>query len=189
MNIQSIKKSLSRSLRGFVHSLFHNSSNPAVQGRDHNHLESEYRRTLSSPLGAAALLGKWIFEDEHVLQVLQENPAHQPQLMRVAVVGDEIRINLFRLERFPGGPLMPAYNDNWQKDGIIDFVTAWDVSARSKVADLTVQRQTYQHLVREFRKDLSYDIFEPYASLTLPLVAEEMAEIDAVTVPSWKRCN
>lgn len=176
MNIQSIKKSLSRSLRGFVHSLFHNSSNPAVRGRDHNHLESEYRRTLSSPLGAASLLGKWIFEDEHVLEVLQKNPANQPQLMRVAVVGDEIRINLFRLERFPGGPMMPAYNDNWIRDGIIDFTMV--------VRD---GKQQYQHLVREVRADISYDAYEPYASLTLPLVAEEMAEIDAVTVPSWKR--
>ncbi len=189
MNVQSIKKSFTRSLRGMVHSLFHNSSNPAVVGRNEHHLENEYRRRLSSPLGAAALLGSWIFEDEHVLEVLSKNPATQPQLMRVAVIGDEIRINLFRLERFPGGPLTPAYNDNWQKDGIIDFVMTQAVVGKSNVADVPAYRQEYKHLVRELQADLSYDAYEPYASLTLPLVPEEMGEINAVTTPAWRQLS
>ena len=182
-----LTQSISRGFRGFIRGLFFNSSNPAVQGRDHNHLENEYRRTLSSPLGAAQLLGRWIFEDENVMAVLNQNPANQPQLMRVAVIGDEIRINLFRLERFPGGPMTAAYNDDWIKDGIIDFVMQTKVQARSVAADVSVVHQEYQHLVRAYRPDLSYDAFEPYASLTLPLVPEEMDEIDALTVPCWKK--
>lgn len=178
MNTQSFKQSIKRSVTGFVRGLFLNSSNQAVRGRDHNHLQSEYRRTLSSPMAAAQLLGQWIFEDENVLEVLMKNPADQPQLARVAVVGDEIRINLFRLERFPRGPLTPPYNEDWIKDGIIDFTM--------------VQRdgkQQYQHLVREIRADLSYDAFEPYASLTLPLVPEEMDQINAVSTPAWRQLS
>lgn len=178
MNTQSFKQSITRSVTGFVRGLFLNSSNPAVCGRDHNHLQNEYRRKLSSAMAAAQLLGQWIFEDENVLEVLMKNPADQPQLARVAVVGDEIRINLFRLERFPGGPLTPAYNENWIKDGIIDFTM--------------IQRdgkQQYQHLVREIQADLSYDAFEPYASLTLPLVPEEMDQINAVSTPAWRQLS
>lgn len=178
MQTQSLKQTVRRHVRGFIGSLFRNSSNPAMQGRNHNHLESEYRRKLSSPMAAASLLIDWIMDDQDVRKVLEQNPADQPQLMRVAVIGDEIRINLFRLERFPGGPMTSPYNDDWIKDGIIDFTM--------------VQRdgkQQYQHLLRDVRADLSYDAFEPFASMTLPLVAEEMDAINAVTTPAWRQLS
>ncbi|WJJ55211.1 hypothetical protein [Xanthomonas phage RTH11] len=178
MQTQTFKQTVRRHVRGFIGSLFRNNSNPAWQGRNHNHLESEYRRKLSSPLAAASLLISWIMADEDAVKILQQNPADQPQLMRVAVVGDEIRINLYRLELFPGGPLTRPFNDNWAKDGIIDFTMV-----------LRDGKQHYQHLLHDLRADLSYDAFEPYASLTLPLVAEEMDSINAVTTPAWRQLS
>lgn len=181
MQHQSLRYRFGRALRMFFARLFYDTSNPTVRGRNHRHLENEYRRQLSSPIAAAALVAKLIFNNNDIRAVLRQNPMDQPQLMRVAVIGDEIRINLYRLERFPGGPLTRAFNPNWIQDGVIDFLVTAKVSARSHTSDLTVWTQEYQHVIRPDQLDLSYDYYEPCASLVLSLNIEELDQIACVT--------
>jgi hypothetical protein len=159
-----------------IHQLFHNSSNPHVVGRDHLHLKSGYRRKILSPDNLMPRLMEILSDDEHFLTALGK--VDGDYLIRTAVIGEEIRANIYRLERFPSGPLTSPYNDNWRKEDILDI---WATLAQRG----TCFTRSFKGITSEVRTDLSYDWFEPIVSYVRQLTSEELTELDTYSRPQW----
>lgn len=161
--------------------IWRKTTNPFVRTPDHRHLDAPNRHLLSA-ISAAEIVSGIVFRKEHVLEVIRTCPQQQPQIARVSVLEKEIRLNLYRLEKFANGPLTPAFNPNWTKDGIIDFMIALRLVDRSQNGGhAPLWPSEYQLLTRPVRNDLSYDVYEPYASLSIPLDDVDVEHLSFVT--------
>ncbi len=164
--------------KNFLHQLVHNSSNLHVVGRDHNHLENGYRRKITSPDNAVTELMEMLADDELFIQALGQVPGEY--LVRVALIGEEIRANIFRLERFPSGPLSPVYNEDWRKSDIMDFKVDM-VQGESSFS------RNFTPLRRPVNTDLSYDWYEPEVSYVRQLTHADSARAAAFSIPNWNQ--
>lgn len=161
--------------KNFLHQLVHNSSNLHVVGRDHNHLENVYRRKITSPDNAVTEVMEMLADDELFIDALGTVPGEY--LVRVALIGEEIRANIFRLERFPSGPLTPVYNEDWRKSDILDFKVDM-VRGESSFS------RNFAPLRRPVITDLTYDRYEPEVSYVRQLTYAEMAKVALVSMPN-----
>lgn len=168
--------------RNFLSQLFHSPSrgNPNMVGRDHNHLKDQYRRCITSPDAALSKFTDLVFNDDNLIDALGRTESEV--LVRAAVIGDTLRVNAYRLERFPIGMLCPVYNENWRKEDILDWhvvIAPRGESLTRRITPLRVAPAT----------DLSYDWFEPMFSYSRDLSAEELVSISDVTRPCWKQLS
>lgn len=163
-------------LKNFAHQLIHNTSNPHLVGRDHRHLSDEYRRRLIAPDVAIKQIAELLMKDDCLMQAFDELEGQY--IIRAAIVGDELRANIHRLERFPGGPLSPAYNDDWRSEGIVHLMAVTD-GINAQLRCLTNEQGT--------QVDLSYDYFEPCMSYVRELTDAENTAISRVARPAWRQ--
>jgi len=163
-------------LKNFGHQLIHNTSNPNLVGRDHRHLDDEYRRRLIAPDVAITEIANLLNADPYLHEAVEELCGQY--LIRACIVGDELRANIYRLERFPGGPLSPTYNEDWRRDGIVHLMIDTD-GVNTKLRCLTTSQGT--------QVDLTYDYFEPCMSYVRDLTDAENASITRVARPNWKQ--
>ncbi|QVD49108.1 hypothetical protein LUCX_38 [Xanthomonas phage vB_XciM_LucasX] len=172
-----------KNVRNFFRSIIFNSSNPHLIGRDHKHLEDQYKRRFTAPDVAAQVLFDLLTADDYFTQALDEFEGER--LVRVCVVGDELRANLFRLERFPSGPLSPAFNEDWRRDDIAHIQITVNPHP---LDDGTFQiRRRFRLLTADKPTDLSYDYFEPFASYVRVLTHEENALVSQSCAPTWRK--
>lgn len=162
--------------KNFIHQLFHNSDNPNVVGRDHRHLENGYRRKILSPDAMLTHIVGLIGNDEQFIEALGR--VNGDYLVRVAFIGEEVRANIYRLERFPCGPLTNPYNENWRKEDILDI---WVCLKQGP----TSFSRVFSPIRKPEITDLSYDWFEPIVSYARQLTSEELAELDTFSRPTW----
>lgn len=130
-----------------------------------NHLEHEYRRLWNSPDAAAQDIGALLFTaypDDLFKDIKIEHHRGIDLLVRVAVCGDELRANVFRLEAQPGGKKCNPFHDTWMQTGIVDFF----VNGTTHKA---------RHIDGLLRNELSYDPYEPIASYHRVLDEEELS--------------
>jgi hypothetical protein len=163
-------------LRNFGHQLIHNTSNPHLVGRDHRHLSDEYRRHLIAPDVAIHQIAALLQKDGHFVEACEDLMGQY--LIRACLIGDELRANVYRLERFPGGPLSPSYNDDWRSEGIVHILMETD-GINHKAVCLTNEQGT--------QIDLSYDYYEPCMSYVRELNDTENATISRVARPAWRQ--
>lgn len=166
----------------FLHQLFHSPSrgNPNLVGRNHNHLKDPYRRCITSPDAALSKFTDLVFNDDNLIDALGRSESEL--VVRAAIIGDSLRVNAYRLDRFPVGQLCPVYNENWRSEDILD----WHVVITPKAESLS---RRIMPLRAAIVTDLSYDWFEPILSYERVLTGEELATISDVTRPCWKQLS
>lgn len=162
--------------KNYIHQLFHNSDNPNVVGRDHLHLKNGYRRKILAPDPMISHVVGLLGDDEHFIEALGR--VDGDYLVRVAFIGEEIRANIYRLERFPCGPLTDPHNENWRKEDIVDI---W---VYLKKRDHSFSRN-FTPIRGPLNTDLSYDWFEPIVSYARQLTSEELEALDVYSRPTW----
>lgn len=137
---------------------------------DHKHLEGEYRRKVLAPDLFQHFIGVTLLQDpefERLLPTLEGE-----YLVRACVDGDDLKVNVYSLERFKGGRLTPAFDPEWRRSDIVNFHLVVSYDNHDKI------RQRLHPVVngRTIAKDLSYNTFAPCRSYQLPLTPDELAE-------------
>ena len=165
-----------KGFKNFCHQMLHNTSNLHLVGRDHRHLENEYRRTLTAPDLAVGEIGQLLEADDLFIEALQR---YRGQLLvRACIVGDEVRANIYPVMRVPGGLLSPLYSEDWRRDSIVQYVVDSD-------GENIRMRCLYN--ANGTQPDLSYDYFEPCMTYVRDLTEAENAHISRMARPNWSQ--
>lgn len=161
-------------LKSMVRRVIHHTDNPNLVFRDDKHLSQEYLRDLTAPDTAIHEIVRMLLKDIYFGHAVEELSGQY--VIRAGFVGDELRANIYRLERFPGGPLSPVYNDTWRSEGIVSILLETDGTNHKAEA-----------LIQPYHTDLSYDYYEPCISYLKELSAEELALIAPITARRWRQ--
>lgn len=158
------------------------SSNPHELPRDHRHLDDQYRRTVLAPDIAHTHLGHLLLTDAHFKSLMTAHSEHH--LVRVCVVGDELRANVYELARFPCGLMVPAFNPQWRQSDVLDYYVHRQET--SEDAESTFQMLPLSH-PEDIDPTLTYDYYEPVRSYARPLTHAELAAVNCFTKPCWSK--
>lgn len=165
-------------VKNLFHQMFFSGTNPHEVGRNHTHLEDQYRRKILSPDAALKHVFELLRNDEHFTSLLTFGTGHH--MVRAAIIGEELRANIYDLARFPCGLMMPAYHPDWRKDDILNYALHED--------------EGHYHFVRIINESdvdstLTYDYYEPAHSYARSLTRDEIQTINVYSRPSWKKLS
>lgn len=165
-------------VKNVIHQMFFRGSNPNEVGRNHNHLEDQYRRKILSPDAAHKHIFEMLRKDEHFLNMLEFSTGHH--IVRVAIIGEELRANIHDLARFPCGLMTPAFDAGWRKSDVLSYALHEDDGQYHFVLVASEA---------DVDNTLTFDSFEPTHCYARPLTRDEIQTINVYSRPSWKKIS
>lgn len=162
--------------------IFFHSKNPHEYPRDHNHLDDQYRRMILAPDSASSHLIRLLLADTYFTQLLELR--HPQHLVRACIVGDELRANIYELARFPCGLMVPAHNESWRKDGVLDYYIEAVDEGDAETDKFDIRPI---HNPEDVDHTLTYDVYEPVRSYARLLTREELAQVNCYSRPQWSK--
>lgn len=136
---------------------------------DENHLEGP-RRVFFSPLTQASRILAMFQRDPNFVDCLPTD--YEQHLVVLAVVGNELRANVYRLEENPH--LYPSFNGQWMNQGLFPFV-------------LNKEQDTVELLRRDVLPHLRYNPYFVEVSYARTMTQAEEEELQGTWLNSARR--